>query len=407
MGHSRFQRFALLGLWVAVLALISTGFGPRIYAQTEEEMAAPETEPPARAYQIATEPVPVEDHWTRNVNYPREIPPNTPYYIVVRGDTLWDIAERLLGNPFLWPQIWELNQYIQDPHWIYPGDPLILPETLLAEAAEEVAPEEAAPERPREEVVIPPPRKVLYPIAERWYFECTGEIIDDRDVFQYRVVGAETGYSEISIGTERVVILNAGEAEGIQPGDRFAVYTDTGKIPGLGHHFRQEGVVEVIAVQPHTSLAMVIYACDDIQPGDYLKAYTPIGTVPVVDTFPTISPYEDIPRDVVGRVRKILDNRVSAADGDVIIIDLGRDHGLDVGSWLVLYQEREKGGYAPMMGGYVIGRYENSVRAEPPLHPHITGMAVVVRVGPDWAIARIYRSWDTTTIGDYVTVYTP
>src|SRR5262245_38068990 len=46
--------------------------------------------------------------------------------IVVPGDTLWDLAAANLGNPYLWPQIWEKNQYIRDAHWIYPGDPIVI-----------------------------------------------------------------------------------------------------------------------------------------------------------------------------------------------------------------------------------------------------------------------------------------
>ena len=42
-------------------------------------------------------------------------------HIVVKGDTLWDIAEHYLGNPFRYPELAELS-HIKDPHWIYPGD---------------------------------------------------------------------------------------------------------------------------------------------------------------------------------------------------------------------------------------------------------------------------------------------
>ena len=43
-------------------------------------------------------------------------------YIVKEGDTLWDLSDEFLNDPFAWPDLWENNRHIQDPHWIYPGD---------------------------------------------------------------------------------------------------------------------------------------------------------------------------------------------------------------------------------------------------------------------------------------------
>lgn len=47
--------------------------------------------------------------------------------IVKRGDTLWHLCKKHLGNPFLWPKVGKYNK-LKNPHLIFPGEKIEFPD---------------------------------------------------------------------------------------------------------------------------------------------------------------------------------------------------------------------------------------------------------------------------------------
>ena len=113
----------VVGLSV-IMASCSTSKGPSAVVES----------PDTTASSSRFRPAPIDTQSTSNtVAVPRafidsdQIEPDAPEaYTVVRGDTLWDISDRFLKEPWRWTEIWGYNPQIYNPHLIFPGDELAL-----------------------------------------------------------------------------------------------------------------------------------------------------------------------------------------------------------------------------------------------------------------------------------------
>ncbi len=131
-------------------------------------------------------------------------------YVVRRGDTLWDIASRFLGKPWLWPEIWQANPQVANPHLIYPGDVLSLA------YLDRVAQGEVQP-GPRQEAPID-----AIPLADVEPFLKNLRVTDSFDELPY-VVGLEDNRLRASAGQVAYVV----GLDQAQPGQRYAVVRPT------------------------------------------------------------------------------------------------------------------------------------------------------------------------------------
>jgi len=352
---------------------------------------------------IPADAVKVETHSSK-WDYPKEIkvPEGSKTHLVQKGDTLWDLAGKELGNPYAWPQIWELNQWIKDPHWIYPGDPLII-DLARAVATAETVPEAVTNLTPDQRRVTPGtvrrpelgfsfqdfiqlpfivPEGAEAHFNRQGAFTITGNKREDR---QY-------------LGEGETIYLNGGANQGVKVGDRFLILHIVARKlmhptiakKKLGDVIQQTGVVRVISTQSNGSVAMIERSLDSVQVGDHLEKFVEPANIPSQLRTDITEPVK-IASDA-GMVVYTRDSRYLTAGGDMIIIDKGSNDGLKVGDVLLAARVR------PFSTGF-----DN--QKKPPMESttYYLGQALVVRTDAQTATCRVLRSVEELQSGDTLT----
>ena len=321
-------------------------------AQAQAAPAAPQA-PPAG---LQTGPATIAPHSTRNTGYPQSVPEAAAYYVVVRGDTLWAIAGRFLKNPLLWPQVWEANRYIKNAHWIYPGDPILLPKlAVVAEQAGQL-PTAATPDSvpgaaetdetasgAAPGVAGGAPQVELRPVSEEISMQCAEYVAPGREDESFHIVASEPGRFKEIVSNGDIVYLNKGTSSGIKPGDLFSTHhvlrdvrhPDTGK--KLGVKIGTTGWLKVILAEENVSTAVIEQACVEVPVTDYLKPFEKVQVPMVPPSTPAdrLSPMSGkLNRTVVD----IANDLAIAGAGEMVTIDAGAEEGLAPGSVLTIYR---------------------------------------------------------------------
>jgi len=301
---------------------------------------------------LQTGPATIAPHWTKNTSFPTAVPEGTAYYIVVRGDTLWDIAARYLKSPYLWPQVWDQNKYITDAHWIYPGDPILLPKMAMIADQAGQAPVEGGPEGLGEQGAEGAlgeagagagAAAALAPVTEEMALQCAQYVLSHREDESLYLLGSELGGDKVALAERDIVYLSKGSNAGVKAGDLYTLHhvaypvkhPASGK--KLGTKIETTGWVKVILVQEDTACAVIEQSCLDVHAGDYLRPFEKVNVPMVVRRAPAecCAPANGkIARHVVD----LQDDATIAGAGQFLTIDAGTDDGVAPGNVFSVYR---------------------------------------------------------------------
>ena len=321
----------------------------------------------------------IGDHWTA-WDPPSEFPDGAQLYLVKEGDTLWDLAGRFYGDPYLWPQIWEQNRYVQDAHWIYPGDPLVVgvevtpidelepPDETVAGGETAAGMEEAADTR------FDPASGAPVALGSADDIFCSGYIGDPDEEFDLRVVSSEYGGLDVQVADawdrsrsrarERVgfdgqpitsklglslgdiVYLDGGVSAGFMPGSVYIAveprelvrHVDSREV--LGRQYRYLGRVRLLSVQETTSIGEVVHSCYPIQIGTRLKPFED-APIPLARRTGLRGINDPVPTEVLEEAPVITlaeAGNVTLGQGHLVFIDRGYDDDVTPGDIYTIYR---------------------------------------------------------------------
>lgn len=359
--------------------------------------------PPPRNLQL------VGDHWTP-WQPPSSFPEGAQVYVIERGDTLWNLAQRFLNNAYLWPQIWELNQYILDAHWIYPGDPLVV--GIVALTPEEVTQAELTGEEGPGESEEPSegsgePEELTTPASENLFgilsldqaagapeplglasdIYCSGFVGDIGEEFGYSIVGSEHDnmapqlktlgstshksshglYSTIdntrvSLTTGDIVYINGGRNGGLSVGQDFVIvqarervsHPVTGKV--FGQIYGYQGRVRVVSVQDDTAIGEISQACDSVFVGDWLKPFEeePVPLGQRTGLRPANYPRAETELKDAPVILYAKDGVVSLGQDSLVYVDRGEEDELVPGDIYTIYRLNQEGNPPVVLGELAI-----------------------------------------------------
>ena len=265
-------------------------------------------------------------------------------YVVKPGDTLWGIARTFLRDPWYWPEIWQANPQVENPHLIYPGDVLHLiyvegQPRIVLERGDTVHVGPRLRSEPRETAIKTVPFQTVAAFMSKpsvlsmEQINAAGYLLASRDDHE-AIAEGNTVYARGLPGAAlgmRYTIIHVGNA--LRDPDDNSIVGYSGIYTGSGRVTRDGDPTSLIVTE----------SAQESEPGDKLL---PSNLDVALDFMP--SPPS---RPVSARIMAVTDGGDVIGQYGVVVINRGARDGLKAGNVLTVYQagalvaDQEKKGF--------------------------------------------------------------
>ena len=262
-------------------------------------------------------------------------PEHPDRYVVVKGDTLWDISAMFLRDPWLWPEVWYVNPQIANPHLIFPGDILTLvyvdgkPQLRMTRGYPTVNLSPTMREQSLDQAIPTIPIDAIQAFLNRSIVVGENEL----DTAPYVVQAADEHV--VTGAGDRVYVRGIDNTDAtvfdiFEPGDAY-IDPDTNEVLGYEALYVGTGPVQKFG-DPATIL--LTETTREVRVGDRLRPADRSYTIPYFQPHAPAAGTE-------GHIISVIDGVTQIGQYNVVAIDLGTREGMEVGHVMRIFQKGE------------------------------------------------------------------
>jgi len=305
-------------------------------------------------------------------------------YTIKKGDTLWDISQRFIDDPYYWPNVWAKNPAITNPHLIFPGQKITVLDGKLhiipayPEATKSV--DEAI------DLTAPETTKASNALTIGAGKSGNGFILTTEKPLGVLVDSVD---NRILLTKDDIAFIKMKNLSTVNVGDTYSLYSrgKTVKHPrtkrNVGTMMNNLGYLEVTEIKGQTVVAKIGDSFREITRGAEIFPYT------AQQTEITMQPGA---AKLNGYIVATRDHKQTISTNDIIFIDLGSKNGITTGNLFYISRVRTASKELLKKAGAV------------QLPDAVLGAAIIVETKENTASAIVIKSADAAFIGDKISI---